>query len=193
MRMRLGIDLDGVVANFVDGWIMRYNMEFGTNITRDQAQEWHASSRLTHFTDISEFWDWAGASGNGPTLFRNLEPYPGALETLDKLAACNDIVIVSQKPNWASHDTFAWIAEKRIPTREVHFITKKWKIDCDVYLDDSPFVLPKLVKHRPDAMICRFVRSWNEPVEGAIDIASWDDFCSLIEAEKDDRDCEGYE
>ena len=193
MRMRLGIDLDGVVANFVDGWIMRYNMEFGTNITRDQAQDWQASSHLTHFKDVSDFWDWAGASGNGPTIFRNLETYPGALETLDKLAACNDIVILSMKPNWACHDTFSWIAEKRIPTREVHFIKKKWEIECDIYLDDSPFVLPKLAKHRPDAMVCRFIRPWNEPVEGTIDIASWDDFCAMVEAEKDDRDCEGYE
>ena len=33
--MRLGIDLDGVVADFTAGWVARYNEEFNTDIQRD--------------------------------------------------------------------------------------------------------------------------------------------------------------
>ena len=33
--MRLGIDLDGVVADFNAGWISRYNREFEANLTTD--------------------------------------------------------------------------------------------------------------------------------------------------------------
>ena len=116
-EMRLGIDLDGVVTNFVRGWMLRYNMEFGTALTEDMVDHWDAARDLTHFTDLSDFWQWAGASGHGTTVFRNLEPYPGAIETLHELAICHDIVILSMKPDWAAADTYRWLADHRIPTR----------------------------------------------------------------------------
>ncbi len=189
MRIRLGIDLDGVVAKFIDGWMTRYNLEFGAHLTADLVDHWDAAHDLTHFDDMNDFWQWAGADGNGPTVFRSLDTYPGALETLDELAACHDIVILTMKPDWAGPDTFAWLADNRICTREVHLIRKKWEVDCGIYLDDSPFVLPKLVEKRPDSIVCRFVRPWNEPVAGAIDIHDWDEFRSLVVRENDDRDC----
>ena len=41
--MRLGIDLDGVVANFIKGWMLRYNTEFGTSLNEDQVDHWDAA------------------------------------------------------------------------------------------------------------------------------------------------------
>ena len=41
--MRLGIDLDGVVANFVRGWMLRYNLEFGSSLTEDLVNDWDAA------------------------------------------------------------------------------------------------------------------------------------------------------
>ncbi|MDJ0663051.1 MAG: hypothetical protein QNJ75_00740 [Acidimicrobiia bacterium] len=191
--MRLGIDLDGVVANFVRGWMLRYNMDFGTNLTEEQVDRWDAARDLTHFTDLVDFWQWAGASGHGPTVFRSLEPYPDSLEALNHLAACHDIVILSMKPDWAAADTYAWIAEHRIPTREVHLLRDKWLVPCDVYLDDSPIALPGLLNKQPQAIVCRYVRPWNEPLEGAVDIHNWQEFASLVDRIKDDRDCQKRE
>ena len=191
--MRLGIDLDGVVANFVRGWMLRYNMDFGTNLTEDQVDRWDAAGDLTHFTDLADFWQWAGASGHGPTVFRNLEPYPDALEALDHLAACHDIVILSMKPDWAAADTYSWLADHRIPTREVHLLRDKYLVPCDIYLDDSPIALPDLLNKQPGAIVCRYVRPWNEPLEGAVDIHSWREFENLVDRIKDDRDCQKRE
>ncbi|MDJ0952162.1 MAG: hypothetical protein QNJ81_00655 [Acidimicrobiia bacterium] len=187
--MRLGIDLDGVVTNFIKGWMLRYNLEFGTNLTEDRVDRWDAAGELTHFDDLSDFWQWAGASGHGPTVFRNLDPYPGALEALHDLAECHDIVILTMKPDWAAADTYAWLAEHRVPTREVHLLRDKWEVACDIYLDDSPFALHDLVNKRPQSIVCRFVRPWNEPIEGTTDIHSWNEFVSLVAQEKGDRDC----
>jgi 5'(3')-deoxyribonucleotidase len=187
--MRLGIDLDGVVANFIKGWMLRYNTEFGTSLNEDQVDHWDAAGYLTHFHDLSDFWNWAGASGHGPTVFRYLEPYPGAIEALCDLATCHDIVILSMKGDWAAADTFKWIGEHRIPTREVHLLRDKWKVDCDVYLDDSPFAIPELVDHKPESIVCRYVRPWNEPVPGAEDVYNWDEFLSVVSREAGDRAC----
>ena len=187
--MRLGIDLDGVVANFIEGWMTRYNLEFGTSLTPDLVEHWDAASDLTHFTDLCEFWDWAGAGGSGPSVFRNLSLYPGAKRTLCDLAADHDIVILSMKPDWAAADTFAWIGDRHIPTREVHLLRDKWLVDCDIYLDDSPHVIPRLVENRPGSVVCRYVRPWNEQVAGAADVYGWEDFAGLVnrEASRPDR------
>jgi 5'(3')-deoxyribonucleotidase len=181
--MRLGIDLDGVVADFILGWMTRYNLEFGGKLTEDLVDHWDAAGDLTHFETLADFWDWAGATGGGPTVFRHLSTYPGAMPTLCELATEHDIVILSMKPDWAASDTFAWIAEQHLPTREIHLIRDKWKVDCDIYLDDSPFAIPALVEHRPESIVCRFVRPWNQPVAGAHDIYSWEEFCAFVRKE----------
>lgn len=177
--MRLGIDLDGVVADFNAGWMLRYNQEHGTSLVPGMVQEWDAMVALTRFHSNAEFWEWA-RNDHGPGLFRNLPTIPGARDALDRLGRNHQIVIITTKPRWATSETYAWIADNQIPTREVHITGRKWKIDCDIYLDDGPHNLERLVIERPDRTVCRFVRPWNAPVGGAIDIDSWDSFETLV-------------
>lgn len=181
MGLRLGIDLDGVVADFNAGWMRRYNDEHQAALTSDMVTGWDGLHELTHFEDMDAFWRWA-ENEDLASIFRHLDPYPTAIDTIRRLnKAGNDIVIITAKPEWAIHDTFEWLADHRIPTREVHVTHDKWSVACDVYLDDSPHVVPALVKHRGEqATICRFVRAWNTPVEGATDVTSWGDFEAVV-------------
>ena len=180
--MRLGIDLDGVVADFNTGWIRRYNSQYGAEVPLDSVKAWDAIPSLTHFEDMGEFWKWA-RDHDGHTLFRHLEPYPGALDALENLTRSgHDVVVLTTKPNWAVHDTLAWLADHRFPTREVHILEDKWRVDCDFYLDDAPHNLRRLLHHRPERTICRFVRPWNQPTAGAIDIKDWEDFVNTVSA-----------
>ena len=80
------------------------------------------------------------------------------------------------------HELMEWIAEHRIPTREVHIVGKKWEVDCDVYLEDAPHNLEELVAQRPDRVVARYVRPWNDPVDGAVDIDDWDQFMKLVDS-----------
>ncbi len=177
--MRLGIDLDGVIANFNDGWIERYNREFGTTIDPASVTFWDGIHTLTHFDDMDEFWVWS-VDLDGASLFRHLTPYPGSIEALRTLAdAGHQIVILSHKPDFAIWDTYAWLAEHQVPTREVHLIESKWDIGCDLYLDDADHNLKAYRLHRPDRIICRYVQPWNNPVDGVVDIAEWSDLFQL--------------
>lgn len=178
--MRLGIDLDGVVADFTKGWIDIYNREFGADLKVEQANSWDGFTKITHFKDTRAFWKWT-SDLDGRSLFWHLETFPGSVEALKDLrSAGHQIVIVTMKPSFAIDDTYEWISAKGIPASEVHILEDKWRIDCDVYLDDGPHILPGLVAHRPDRVICRYVRPWNEPVAGAVDIRDFDEFRALI-------------
>lgn len=180
--LRLGIDLDGVVADFVAGWISRYNQEFEADLSPLSVQTWDGLHTLTHFRDSTEFWRWASDHG-GSSVFRHLETYEGATAALDELARQgHEIVIITLKPDWAVHDTFAWIADHRVPTREVHITSNKWEVSCDIYLDDSPEQLTRYLEERPDRLVCRFVRPWNYPIEGVLDIGTWKDFVEFATA-----------
>jgi 5'(3')-deoxyribonucleotidase len=177
MGLRLGIDLDGVVADFNRGWTSAYNDRFGAELVPEMVTTWDSPLELTHFADMRAFWAWA-RDHDGHSVFRHLEPYPGAVETLRELnREGHDVVILTAKPNWAVHDTLEWIADHRIPTREIHFIDAKHTIACEVYLDDAPSQVRDLAAYRADtATVCRFVRPWNVPVDGARDVRDWHEF-----------------
>ena len=73
-----------------------------------------------------------------------------------------------------------WLGEKKIPTKEIHFIEDKWKIDCDVYIDDAPYQLDNYVKNLNNKVIIRFVREYNDPVTGVLDLNEWKDLIPLL-------------
>ena len=178
--MRLGIDLDGVVANFTRGWMRFYNRDFGANLNEADSQHWDDIVTLTHFESADEFWQWS-TDIDGRSVFAYLEPFPGAIEALHDLRSDgHEILLVTDKPDFAIDDTHDWISRHRVPATEIHFVADKWLIDCEVYLDDGPHVLLGLVKHRPDRVVCRYVRPWNRPVPGVVDVSDFDEFRELV-------------
>lgn len=179
-RLRLGIDLDGVVADFNAGWIERYNVDFGADLIPEHVDVWNAPTLLTHFVHMGEFWTWARTAGDTSSLFRVLQPYRGAVEALDRLSRRHRIVIVTTKPSFAVHDTYEWLAEHRIPTREVHIVDDKTTVACDVYLDDADHNIEALVRAHPQALVCRLVRPWARSHDGAVDVEDFETFERLV-------------
>jgi len=179
--MRLGIDLDGVVANFTQGWMDFYNRDFGTNFSFEDSQNWGDLVDLTHFNNIGEFWDWS-SDLDGHSVFWHLDPFPGAVEALRALVDDgHHIIVITTKPSFAVQDTHDWVERHRLPAAEIHILEDKWLIDADVYLDDGPHILPPLVQHRPDRVVCRYIRPWNVPVDGAIDVRDFDEFRDVLD------------
>ncbi|MFV1989475.1 MAG: hypothetical protein ACC652_01905 [Acidimicrobiales bacterium] len=179
--MRLGIDLDGVVADFTSGWVRRYNRDFDASVRVDQVTTWGAPKQITHFSTMGEFWRWVRFCGEGASLFRRLDLYPGALESLQELANDgHEIVIVTSKPQFAVADTYAWIAEHGLPAAEIHIVDDKSEVSCELYVDDGPYNLERLLVGRPDSVVVRFVRPWNAPIAGVLDAHSWSDVRRIV-------------
>jgi 5'(3')-deoxyribonucleotidase len=177
-RLRLGIDLDGVVADFNVGWMERYNRQFGTQLHHSQVVGWDGLHKLTHFESMDDFWAWAQL--DGASIFRDLPVIDGAIETMTELTREHRIVIISSKFDWAIPDTLAWMGEHRVPAREIHFVWDKTTVPCDVYLEDAPANLEALVAAHPRSLVCRMVRPWNRPVAGAVDVADWAAFAEHV-------------
>ncbi len=179
-QMRIGVDLDGVVADFTKGWTKYYEEEFGKKILENDITSWGLSEPLTHFKEDVDFWEWA-KDINGSSIFRNLEVYKGSVETLNELSKSGyDIVILSSKPWWSIHDTLIWLGENKIPTKEIHFIEDKWTVDCEVYIDDAPYQLENFKEKVPEKKIIRYVRSYNKPLDGVFDIYHWSELIPLL-------------
>jgi len=180
-RIRVGVDLDGVVADFTGGWIRLYNAQFGASLAPEQVTTWDAPEQLTHFRAMTDFWRWARtAGGRGRSLFADLEPYPDAVAGLRKLLDVAHVTIITTKPTWAIPDTLRWLSRLDLPLREIHITSDKSAVECDVYLEDSPLQLRNLRRHRPGAIVCRFVRAWNRPVDGCVDVTDFDDLLVVV-------------
>lgn len=66
MGLRLGIDLDGVVADFNRGWTLAYNDAFDAALAPEMVSSWDSPRALTHFPDMPAFWGWTGAASDHP-------------------------------------------------------------------------------------------------------------------------------
>jgi len=176
--LRLGIDMDGVVADFNAGWITRYNRDFGTQLDPRAVVGWDELHAQTRFPSMAEFWEWA--RGDGRSVFRDMDPVPGAIESLRLLAMEHRIVIITARSDWAIGDTLEWLAEHGVICREIHFLADKAAVSCDVYLDDAPHQLEALTRAHPSATVCRQVAAYNRPVPGATDVHSWQEFRQVV-------------
>lgn len=176
--LRVGVDMDGVLADFNAAWMERYNQHFGTALDPTMVRRWDGLHRLTSFATMPEFWLWA--RGEGRSVFRDAPPLPGAVESARRIASQHRLIVVSSKFDWAIPDSLAWLGEHDIPAREVHFLWDKTQIPCDVYLDDAPHQLRELRDTLPSAQVCRMVQAWNDPIPGVIDVRSWQEFEAVV-------------
>jgi hypothetical protein len=176
---RAGAAMAGAMADLNTGWMTRYSLEVGAQLDASQVVHWDGPELLTHFGSMVEFWAWA--RGEGRSTFRDAPPLPGAVDAVNRIAARHRLVIVSSKFPWAIPDSLAWLSDHRVRAREVHFLWDKAVAACDVYLDDATHVVRELVAARPESTVCRMVRAWNDPVPGAVDIDSWEQFEALVD------------
>lgn len=170
--MRLIIDMDEVICDFLGPLCRQYNHLYGTDWSVSQFSEYDLGSFIGD--EGREIFLKAG-------FFYGLEPYPGSLEILGKLGADgHDVIIASNalgNPD-AAADKCRWMA-KYLPELlpENFFITsRKYLVRGDLLFDDSPGVLNnfpgiKVVMDRP----------YNRKVEAhRIYNNNWHDFYRLV-------------
>jgi 5'(3')-deoxyribonucleotidase len=150
-RFVLGVDLDGVCANFIDG-------------LRPIAAEWLGVDVSTLTPDPSygfKEWDLCRVGGTNLVeayghlhryavtqrdLFLHLPIIPGADVTLRKLAHVHHVrVRIITHRLWIKHfhetaiqQTVKWLDSHDIPYYDLCFMSDKGAVGADLYLEDSP-------------------------------------------------------
>ena len=130
-KLRVLIDLDGVVRDFVGSLIRVYN-----RVHPEHDIQAVNSRRLEDFFPIGPAIYKFMEPGFAEEIIENALPLPGALEALRQWKNEYEIVIVTSQPENIRALTYSWIGKHDLPTNEVHITFQKNTIAGAVLLDD---------------------------------------------------------
>lgn len=165
----LGVDLDGVCADYTSGF------------RTVAAREWGVpESSLT--TEVSwDFGEWGldrdgflalhRASVQEHRMFRDMPAVPGASDALWRLSDAGVwIRVITHRlvTNWGHativSDTVDWLDTRRIPYRDLCFLGRKPQVQADAYVEDAPHNIEAL---RADGnVVIVFDQPYNRDLDG---------------------------
>jgi 5'(3')-deoxyribonucleotidase len=133
------VDVDGVLADFQNAVLQLVNYEVGGAHEPADVTEWSIKNALG-LTDAQ--WSWVCDRIELPGFAFHLEPYPGAVEAVLKLAKCSEVYFVTSP--WASsvtwtHDRTQWLRKyfgKTLGPRVIHTAHKSL-VAGDVLIEDK--------------------------------------------------------
>jgi len=151
----LGMDLDGVLNNFIGGFNAVYKKHFpdGSNvIDPDKVFDWNWWMEF-NYGDQNPF-EWFKNQKAETWLYSN--PFRGAIETMKTIYTYTQnngiilIVVTSQMTKEAEKMAVDWLRKHDIKYDDISFVYRskdKWD-HADVMVDDSPYVLNSKPKNR---------------------------------------------
>ena len=166
--MRIGIDCDGVLRDFIPALIdsiKETHPEHADKIKTSRSWDWE--DWLPFWTDAEtekyvfedNYIDLFGI--DVPPIMSSIEDWPHIV----KWAKENNhqLILVSAQREHCEELTDAWLEKYGFDFKEKHYTQNKWAVDIDVLIDDSPAKLKKFndrsVNHGHS--IC-MKQSWNK-------------------------------
>lgn len=181
MKKRVLLDVDGVVANYVDlAFSVARDMHgvFG-KLRYEDLDQWdidrYLYSKLPpgHEYFTAEFW----SRMNEPGRIFNMNPYPGAVECVKKLMEISDLYFVTSptenNATWAS-ERFAWLQKHfRCSRYQIVITAAKHVVSGAVLVDDKLSNLHSWKLHnRGDALL--FEQPYNKTDKWPSRVGSYD-------------------
>ncbi len=152
---------DGVIFDFDRAWTDRHPAE---DVPPGMAQKYNTLHELAGLESSDAFWGWFAGSGG----FRKLPLYPAALPALRRLGHHFDIHLATARPPWAQLDTLEAIAQfgEPIPRlKAVWFEPEKEKLPVDLWIEDNPLTINRIVAEHGPGSVIRVDRPWNHPAD----------------------------
>jgi hypothetical protein len=112
--MRLGIDLDGSIADWNHGFMLEANSLSGKNVVLPPGgpTQWHFDREYFSEDEIKAFWNTAGKTYSFWRSLRPLHPHIGELNTVINNAAYDDqFFFISTRPKELQRASVEWIKE----------------------------------------------------------------------------------
>ncbi len=187
-RFVLGVDLDGVCADFYGGLKPVAAEWLGVDVASlpDRVSwtlpEWGVDQAPGGYDALHRF------AVTQRELFRRLPPMPGAPQALRRLSTQDvRIRIITHRlfikyfHQVAVRQTIEWLDLHDIPYWDLCFMREKAAVGADLYLEDSPENVARLRAQGLKTIV--FSNSTNEHLPGPR-AHSWDEVARLVVAEK---------
>lgn len=192
--MRIGVDLDEVLCEFLRGLIKFHNSEFGTNFVFDDFFSF----------DFHKVW---GGSFNDMIFkikkyhesdyFLNADVVPGAIDAINSLSKKHELFIITARWSSIKSETLSWLDEHFNGLFKDVFFINHWSVggdelskgdvcdnlNLDLFIDDyAPYAVDCL---RGSRKVILFNRPWNRDISVSKDIVrvdSWSECLSVIDS-----------
>lgn len=121
--MKIGIDLDEVLADFMPQLLKYYNGKYKTNFTRKQIKEYNFWNlwRCTKEQVIEEVYHFFKSP-----YANEIQPVRGARETVLKLNKNNELFVITSRADDFAEETFRWINKYFSRVFSEIYITNQW-------------------------------------------------------------------
>jgi len=180
--MLVGLDIDGVVADFQNGWINLYEKHFGTVFSEEHRGSWDAFKN-THFKSESDFWEWFDAI-HGWAQLPVISGAVGGVYTLQKAGV--DFVFVTNRHEKIAGETKLWLTDNLPFAADYsvrHVKHKHFEKDIQVFVEDSPINIT-LFRHW-GRQVVTFNQPWNKHVKAPPHVNDWNSLTNLLISFKD--------
>ena len=185
--MRIGIDCDGVLRDFIpaliDG-IKETHPEHSDKILEPESWDWEqwlpfwTEEETEKYVFEDNYLDFFGPEC--PPIKESVEDW----KKLKRWAEDNghELVLVSAQRPHCEEPTDAWLEKYGFDFKEKHYTQNKWAVDVDVLIDDSPAKLKKFNEKSVvgGTSIC-MKQSWNQECQNSdLTIDRLSDIMSLV-------------
>jgi len=141
--MRIGIDCDGVLRDFIPDVINKIKETHPQHTDKILVPEsWDWETWLPFWTE-DETEEYVFEKHYKELFGSDANPIPSTLEDFSKLKEWakengHELVLVSAQRPHCEEPTMEWLQRWGFMFDEYHFTKEKWSIDVDVLIDDSP-------------------------------------------------------
>lgn len=181
-----GVDLDGTCADFYGGlrpiaaeWVGKPIHQLPRQVSWG-LQEWGIDKAPGGYEKLHKF------AVTQRDLFRNLEPVPGAPQTLRRLSEegiririITHRLFIEYFHQIAVQQTIEWLDHHDIPYRDLCFMYDKVAVGADLYIEDAPDNVERLRADNYPTIV--FINSTNQHLHLEPPRAEhWDDVYDLV-------------
>lgn len=186
MKPRVGIDVDGVLADLLTPSLRIASEMLGREVSMSDMTGWDLDSLFSSKEAVEDLWDRVGAAG----VCRNLTPYDGAVDGMRALREVADVYIVTaylhNGPTW-THERDAWVQEHfAIPRSKIVHTKAKYIFAGDALVDDKPRNIEEWAREHT-GMPVLWVQPYNSTHSFGVDLdarvertSNWDVLVDLV-------------
>jgi 5'(3')-deoxyribonucleotidase len=184
-KVRVGIDVDGVLRDFDSKVMEIVKREFPDKVTSDIVHGWDFPNVNMDIKELSKLW----RETHCEEIYREAALMPGVIQEFKELrdwaryspTRYQFVCVTAQMPYNANH-TLYWLGKHNFNFMEVFITNNKHTVDIDYLIDDSPKNYDKWIKNeRDESSFILFNRPYNTECSATNRINKLSDAISILE------------